>query len=144
MQPTSPHLSIEGAEVRAVTQTEVGYRIETSQGPYHGASTCFGERRLQLCRVFPLVLTVCPSGVHSITPHDYKRPSDLPEGGVLVVGGSATGVQLAMELQGIWPASDPLGRRAYSHASHLSWPATSNGGWMRWAFSTSVLTKSMT
>ena len=33
-----------------------------------------------------------------ITPNDYRSPDDLPAGRVLVVGASATGVQLADEL----------------------------------------------
>jgi putative flavoprotein involved in K+ transport len=33
-----------------------------------------------------------------LTPFDYRNPSGLPDGGVLVVGASATGVQLAAEL----------------------------------------------
>lgn len=37
-------------------------------------------------------------GIHQVVPTAYKRPSDLPDGGVLVVGASATGVQLADEL----------------------------------------------
>ena len=36
--------------------------------------------------------------VRQIVPRDYRRPDDLPLGGVLVVGASATGVQLAAEL----------------------------------------------
>jgi len=33
-----------------------------------------------------------------VTPFDYRGPSQLPDGGVLVVGASATGVQLAAEV----------------------------------------------
>jgi putative flavoprotein involved in K+ transport len=40
-----------------------------------------------------------PAAIVSITPSRYRNPSSLPEGGVLVVGASATGVQLAEELQ---------------------------------------------
>jgi putative flavoprotein involved in K+ transport len=40
-----------------------------------------------------------PSGVTTLTPFDYKNPGQLAEGGVLVVGASATGVQIACELQ---------------------------------------------
>ena len=36
--------------------------------------------------------------VHQIVPSEYRRADDLPAGGVLVVGASATGVQLADEL----------------------------------------------
>jgi putative flavoprotein involved in K+ transport len=37
--------------------------------------------------------------VHQVAPSDYRNPSSLPDGGVLVVGASATGVQLADELR---------------------------------------------
>ncbi len=36
--------------------------------------------------------------VHQLAPSNYRNPDDLPTGGVLVVGASATGVQLAEEL----------------------------------------------
>jgi len=37
--------------------------------------------------------------INQVVPSYYKNPDDLPSGGVLVVGASATGVQLAQELQ---------------------------------------------
>jgi putative flavoprotein involved in K+ transport len=40
-----------------------------------------------------------PAPVEQLTPFGYHEPSQLPDGGVLVVGASATGVQLAAELQ---------------------------------------------
>lgn len=40
-----------------------------------------------------------PDEIFQITPDRYRRPSDLPQGDVLVVGASASGVQLAKELQ---------------------------------------------
>ena len=40
-----------------------------------------------------------PPSVEQITPFDYRDPSQLPDGGVLVVGASATGVQLADEIR---------------------------------------------
>ena len=46
----------------------------------------------------PPIAAALPSSVDSVTPLDYRRPSDLREGGVLVVGVSATGVQLAYEI----------------------------------------------
>lgn len=39
-----------------------------------------------------------PATVTQITADAYRRPGDLPEGGVLLVGASATGVQLTDEL----------------------------------------------
>ena len=39
------------------------------------------------------------SRIHQLVPRDYRNPGELPDGGVLVVGASATGVQLADELR---------------------------------------------
>jgi len=38
------------------------------------------------------------SDVHQVVPTAYRNPTQLPEGGVLVVGASATGLQLAAEI----------------------------------------------
>jgi putative flavoprotein involved in K+ transport len=40
-----------------------------------------------------------PPEIEQLTPFGYRNPSQLPDGGVLVVGASATGVQLAAELR---------------------------------------------
>ena len=40
-----------------------------------------------------------PPDVEQLTPFEYRNPTQLPDGGVLVVGASATGVQLAAELR---------------------------------------------
>ncbi len=39
-----------------------------------------------------------PAEVVQLTPFDYRSPASVPDGGVLVVGASATGLQLADEL----------------------------------------------
>ena len=46
----------------------------------------------------PAVARHLSGAVAQITADAYRRPGDLPDGGVLVVGASATGVQLADEL----------------------------------------------
>ena len=46
----------------------------------------------------PALAHAVPPGVEQFTPFEYRNPSQLPDGGVLVVGASATGVQLAAEL----------------------------------------------
>ena len=40
-----------------------------------------------------------PAGITTLTAADYRNPDQLPDGGVLVVGASASGVQIADELQ---------------------------------------------
>ena len=46
----------------------------------------------------PPVADDLPPGIAQITPLEYRRPDDLGSGRVLVVGASATGVQIADEL----------------------------------------------
>ena len=46
----------------------------------------------------PAVAGALPSQVTTMTPLGYRDPGRLPDGGVLVVGASATGVQLAGEI----------------------------------------------
>ena len=47
----------------------------------------------------PAAARVLPAGIHQIVPSKYRNPGSLPDGGVLVVGASATGAQLADELR---------------------------------------------
>jgi putative flavoprotein involved in K+ transport len=46
----------------------------------------------------PAVAAAVPPSVTTLTPLDYRDPGQLPAGGVLVIGASATGVQLAAEI----------------------------------------------
>jgi len=46
----------------------------------------------------PSLSTGLSVGIHQVTPDVYRNPGALPSGGVLVVGASATGVQIADEL----------------------------------------------
>lgn len=47
----------------------------------------------------PKLAQQIPDGILQLTPAQYGRPTDLPDGGVLVVGASASGAQLARELR---------------------------------------------
>ena len=49
--------------------------------------------------VVPAFAQAIPSGIRQLTALDYRNAEELPSGGVLVVGASATGVQLAAEVQ---------------------------------------------
>ena len=46
----------------------------------------------------PAVREAVPPGITSLTAADYRNPDQVPEGGVLVVGASSSGVQIADEL----------------------------------------------
>jgi putative flavoprotein involved in K+ transport len=49
--------------------------------------------------VKPAVADDVPDMIKSLTPHEYRGPEQIEPGGVLVVGASATGMQLADEIQ---------------------------------------------
>ena len=83
--------------VTAVTREDDGYRVVTNQGEIACRCVVIASGACNLPSVPPLSQVVPPE-IHQFTPFDYHKPSDLPEGGVLVVGPSATGVQLAAEI----------------------------------------------
>jgi putative flavoprotein involved in K+ transport len=85
-------------EVLAVRPQPGGYRIETTRGPFSCRNVVLASGACVRASV-PSIATAIASEVFSCTALDDKRPSDLPDGAVLVVGGSATGVQIARELQ---------------------------------------------
>ena len=47
----------------------------------------------------PALRAACRARSRCFTPFDYRNPAQLPDGGVLVVGASATGAQLADEIR---------------------------------------------
>ena len=80
---------------RSERRLQSRHERERDPGPRGGDR----ERGLQstgACRRFA---DGVPAEVEQLTPFDYRNPAQLPEGGVLVVGASATGVQLAAELR---------------------------------------------
>lgn len=70
----------------------------------HANGVTFGARNVVVATgwcdrpAVPAAARRLSGAVTQITPTTYRRPDDLPDGGVLVVGASATGVQLADEL----------------------------------------------
>ncbi len=84
--------------VLRASRTESGYHLETSQGPVRCAALVLATGACARAHV-PALSAAVPRGVVQTTPSAYKRPGDLPDGGVLVVGAAATGVQLAREIQ---------------------------------------------
>jgi putative flavoprotein involved in K+ transport len=84
--------------VQAVRPAGVGYQIATSNGPIECRTVVLASGACNRPTV-PPVRAALPAGMVSVTPFDYRNPGQLPDGGVLVVGASATGVQLAEEIQ---------------------------------------------
>lgn len=74
------------------------YRVQTDQGIVAAEYVVFANGACAVPKV-PEFASSLPRAVRQFTPHNYKRPTDLPEQPVLVVGASATGLQLAREVQ---------------------------------------------
>ena len=84
--------------VTSVSRTDDGYRVTTDQGEWQCRTVVLATGAFNRPRV-PECAEGVPSSVTTLTPMDYRNPSELADGGVLVVGASATGVQIAHELQ---------------------------------------------
>ncbi len=87
-----------GTDVTSVRRTGAGYHVSTSQGDFGARAVVIASGACNRPSVPPFAAAV-PGSVEQLTPFDYRGPAKLPDGGVLVVGASATGVQLAAELQ---------------------------------------------
>ena len=84
----------------AVTQVEPcarGYRVSTSAGQWHARAVIVATGACGTPFRPAMAQALAPSIVQ-VSPSDYRNPDQLPDGGVLVVGASSTGAQLAEEI----------------------------------------------
>jgi putative flavoprotein involved in K+ transport len=87
-----------GTDVTAVTAADGGgYRIETTAGMWEAAAVVLASGPFNQAKV-PALAADLPAAIHQVTALDYRRAAQLGPGRVLVVGASATGVQIADEL----------------------------------------------
>ena len=86
-----------GVTVSSVERAANGYRIVTDTGARMARVVVVATGHCDV-PVAPAMARRLPADIHQTTPSRYRNPNSLPEGGVLVVGASATGVQLAEEL----------------------------------------------
>lgn len=91
--------------VTAVRRVDEGYVVETDQETWR-ARTVVVAAGGATTPVLPAVREALPDGIEhrapgGVTPDlpGYRNPAELPEGGVLVVGPSASGIQIAHEVQ---------------------------------------------
>jgi putative flavoprotein involved in K+ transport len=83
--------------VSSVRPVDGGYQVVTDQGVWEGPTVVLATGAFNLPSV-PAVARHLPPDLASVTARDYRRPDQLSEGGVLVVGASATGIQIAEEI----------------------------------------------
>ncbi len=84
--------------VRSVRRSHHGYQVCTDDDAWLADAVVLATGAATV-PVIPACAAALPASVEQRTAYGYRGPDSLPEGGVLVVGASATGVQLAAELR---------------------------------------------
>lgn len=74
-----------------------GYRVETDKGAWRARAVVIASGACNIANT-PRVAGDLPVDIRSLSPHSYRNAGQLDEGGVLIVGASATGLQLADEI----------------------------------------------
>jgi putative flavoprotein involved in K+ transport len=83
--------------VTSVRSSDGGYVVATTRGDWQCRSVVLASGACNVARVPDVAGQIAPT-LTMVTPMTYRAPDQLPPGGVLVVGASATGTQLADEL----------------------------------------------
>ena len=92
-----------GAPVRTATTVHTlrtgprGFEIQANDDLLHARAVVLATGACTRPAI-PAVADTVPPPVTTLTPLAYRNPGQLPDGGVLVVGASATGIQLASEI----------------------------------------------
>ena len=84
-------------EVRSVRARDDGYQVRTTRGDWSCRAVVLASGACNRPHV-PAFAAAVPPGIRELTPFDYRNPDQIEEGGVLVVGASATGMQIAEEI----------------------------------------------
>jgi len=88
---------ITNTEVISLQSDVAGYRMVTNQGQLRARAVVVASGAFNQPSV-PAISKFIPAEIAQLTPREYRNPTQLDPGGVLVVGGSATGLQLADEI----------------------------------------------
>jgi putative flavoprotein involved in K+ transport len=83
--------------VTSVRCNDAGYRVVTNQGDWQCRVVVLATGACNLPSI-PAYADAIPSTISTYTSIQYRNPSQLEAGGVLVVGASATGTQIADEI----------------------------------------------
>jgi len=88
----------DGVTVTSVARDGDGFRVGTDRGAWRARNVVIATGHCDRPRVPGFAAALGPDIVQ-VVPGRYRNPRSLPRGGVLVVGASATGAQLAAEIQ---------------------------------------------
>jgi putative flavoprotein involved in K+ transport len=83
--------------VTRVSPTDTGYQVATDRGVWKCQTIVVASGPANVANLPPFSPDF-PASVVQVTPLTYRSPASLDDAGVLIVGGSATGIQLADEI----------------------------------------------
>jgi len=83
--------------VTSALGTDFGYLVRTDQGDWRCRTIVIASGGCNIASV-PAFADRVPRSVVSITAQEYRNPNQLADGGVLVVGASSSGTQIAQEI----------------------------------------------
>jgi len=84
--------------VTSVRDTDAGYVVRTSRGDWQCRALVLASGACNIASV-PAFANLLPPSIVTLTAQQYRNPGELADGGVLVVGASASGTQIAHEIQ---------------------------------------------
>lgn len=84
--------------VTSVRGAEDGYAVRTDQDEWRCRTIVLASGACNIADV-PAFAARVPSSIMQLTAQDYRNPGQLADGGVLVVGASSSGTQIAYEIQ---------------------------------------------
>ncbi|MDX1390662.1 MAG: NAD(P)-binding domain-containing protein, partial [Acidobacteriota bacterium] len=87
----------EATTVLSVSRSGGGFRIDTDRGTWEAPTAVIATGQCDIPLIPDFGSRLSPD-VTQIVPSKYRNPEELPEGGVLVVGAAASGIQLAEEI----------------------------------------------
>ena len=111
--------------VTSVSKVADGYTVITNVGQWRCRSVVLASGACNKPSI-PKIANTLPASVNSLTPMHYRNPEQLDSGEVLVVGASASGLQLAQEIQ-------RSGRQVtLAVGEHVRMPRTYRGRDIQW------------
>jgi putative flavoprotein involved in K+ transport len=84
--------------VTSVRRGDSGYVVRTDRGDWQCKAVVLASGACNIARV-PAFASLVPPSIVCLTAQQYRNPDQLADGGVLVAGASASGTQIACEIQ---------------------------------------------
>ncbi|MDH4160880.1 MAG: NAD(P)-binding domain-containing protein [Actinomycetota bacterium] len=111
--------------VTSVRRTDDGYLVSTTEGDWRARSVVVASGACAVPTI-PAVAAALPPSITQLSPLEYRNPGQLEPGGVLVVGASASGTQIAEEIH---RSGRPV---TLSVGEHVRVPRTYRGRDIKW------------